>query len=465
MKRRKQEPSEGLATPSEGVRSSESVRPLKIKKSVDDSLDLINLESDEEDLLPSLDLKPEPKKSLMSMSLGQYPLFTPQSDPLSESSFIFESPVKNKDKTVEIKETKETKTKETKSKEPKTKETKGKEAKKRVPKEAHPALSIFTPDEHIDQKLLEKVNVKKTDRAELMKEMKIIIPESIFEYIDYDILKQMFTDEVDDKGKRISSPSKGQDQGTVIETTKIIKIPSKSSIIRWKRYSEGRYDEKKDLFIPCEPEDQPENATVLFYMIQDFLKIEDSEIQKQVTPQTTLLLGNYHRYINEIKRKEESEYKNRVQSQQPSTSKKTSEVQEIEYRLNKLQYESNLNIICLRSGDEMVRHLVDFTYALAYSKYDRYERNPELGNIIKPKVGQDNRTTFIEMFRNFKFMTEPRAELLYSYYDSLAKIHNRFELGKKLGNDDDGRTLVPISTEEAMKRFFTSNDENEIFYS
>lgn len=430
------------------IGSETNVTPFLIDKNAETDLQVSKKRTNGDDILQDKRLKSSQgysssvgKKSLMSLesprplglvldSTNEHPPLFVDSDPISNSSFIF------------------------------------------------PPSPTKPPIQHIDTRELEKINKVKY-KHELLREMSIVIPSKAFKYFDEAELQDKFTEThyfKDEKRLKspVTTPQKENATREDTKTTQIIKQDTDEPIIRWKRYMKGKYDETKDIFIPCTPFELQEKFHVRFYDMQEFVNTlyevnGEQKLAADIRPGVMIILINYHKYMMNLKNQEERQYKSRVQDQLSKLpfgiirgKQKTS--QDIEYILDKFQYLHNVNVHPINSGPEMVDLLHGLTYMISSLLYDRYQRNPTLANLQKSKTGNDPKLIYMETLKNFKLMTTPKVEKLFLYYNSLYKIYAKFKGGKWLGNDDDGRRLVPELIEKAMNRFFTSNDENDVFY-
>lgn len=262
--------------------------------------------------------------------------------------------------------------------------------------------------------------------------------------------------------------------------TEIRPIENPLPIINWKRKVKANYDERKDVFIPCEPKETTENCTVLYYQAEELIsKIRNGFINNTIDAcegNIIILVEGYQNYLTKAKNAENKRYTDAVKenlnketgdNSQRSRKRNTGieidlTAKEIEHLLNKLQFELNLNIIPVKNNNDGIDWLLSFTYTIAFALYDKFERNSSLANLGVVKSGKDYKSTFIQSMNHFKLMTPLKSERLFGYYQSLQSIFDRFNKGKDLGKDDSGKTIVPPSTEKAMKNFFTSDDPNEI---
>lgn len=254
--------------------------------------------------------------------------------------------------------------------------------------------------------------------------------------------------------------------------------------ISWKRRVEADYDSNKDIFIPCETKEIVESIGVMYYkaeeiidMIQndnfgrDLAKCENRLRQEGATKEIhiILIIEGYDQYLNKLKNFAEREYKKAVMNRlnEGGNSKYTSKeknqlsVSEVEYMINELQVNYEVNVFPVRGNAEAIDWLVSFSYTISQALYDKYERNESIANLGRVKSGNDPRLTFIESIRQFKFMTQAKSEEVYGIYRSVTDIYKRYCTHESLGTIN-GKNLVPPTSDNAMRKVFTATNANDI---
>ncbi|KAG2731280.1 hypothetical protein G9P44_005696 [Scheffersomyces stipitis] len=281
---------------------------------------------------------------------------------------------------------------------------------------------------------------------------------------------------------------------TQFEKPHISDFISDLPMICWNRKVKALYNPETDLFVPCEETELQEKNIVLYYEAQEFFeKVHERTLKYQVNRALSLrkqdndtimykiiiMVEGYDVFINKLKRMEQNKYKSKVldrlnepdslssSQSQPKRRKNTIEptlnitAKEAELLMNSVQIELKVNIFTVRNSSEAVDWLLSYTYAISYSLYDKFERNSSLANIGVVRSGSDSKSTFIGGVRQFKLLTEAKAERLYSHYPSLQSIYQVLTRSGALERDGNGKNLIPPSAESAMLRFFTSEDPHE----
>lgn len=254
--------------------------------------------------------------------------------------------------------------------------------------------------------------------------------------------------------------------------------------IAWKRKVQASYDPQRDLFIPCELTEYRERILVVYYDAKEIVKhIQDRSLDtiirrviaraqtenSSVEFHVIILVDGYDQYLAKIRNEENKRYKARVLGQ-PSLGtlnhqlgEKELTVKDVESMVQETQIRLEVNIFPVRNGKEALTWLNSFTYTIAGRIYDKYERT-SLGTLGTVRSGTGSRSTFVQSMRQFRLMTEPKAERLLEHYPSLSRICEQLNNHGTLGQDSNGKNIVPPSVNAAMKVLFTSNDPEEVVY-
>lgn len=254
--------------------------------------------------------------------------------------------------------------------------------------------------------------------------------------------------------------------------------------ISWKRKVQASYDSRRDLFIPCELTEYRERILVVYYDAKELVKhIQDRSLDTIVRRvvaraqaenpaaefHVIILVDGYDQYLAKIRNEENKRYKARVLGQ-PSlgaldhpVGEKDPTVKDIESIVQQTQIRLEVNIFPVRNGKEALTWLHSFTYTIAGRIYDKYERT-SLGTLGTVRSGTGSRSTFVQSMRQFRLMTEPKAERLLEHYPGLWRICQQLNGHGTLGQDSNGKNIVPPSVHAAMKVLFTSNDPEEVVY-
>jgi crossover junction endonuclease EME1 len=319
-----------------------------------------------------------------------------------------------------------------------------------VPKQAE---FTYTPK---DLKEANKVTRKK---EELMSEMILKVSHRLYSDLEESRLKSIF-----------------------MEST-VESFPSQIPMIFWKRKVLARYNPDTDTFVPCPVLYIHEKTVVLYYKAEEFiekaqtgslktdcefslslLRRADEKIQYKVI----IIVEGYDQLVLKLKNIENLKYKNEVLKRlNPNETIRTTKtkcgvfgttLREVEYLFNKTQLEIGVNIFPVRTPVEGINWLYSFTYTIAFSLYDKFERNHSLANLGTVRSGTDTKSTFVQTLRQFKLMTEPKAEKLFGQYSSLFAIYTELQSKGTLGKDGSGKNFVPPSADNAMKKTFLAEN-------
>lgn len=262
----------------------------------------------------------------------------------------------------------------------------------------------------------------------------------------------------------------------------------------WERKATSIYDDDSDNFIPSKPYRYTEKTMLLFYAPEQFIEKansglkEEMETAKEILRKRTdkqissivVILG-WDLYINKLKNEENKEYRRRilgiqtkrrrVDGVEPSSSQvevtneptKLPSAREAEHLLNKVQLDLGTNIFAAKNEIELGEWVEYFTYAVAKSRYDKYTRNQEFGNVGYVKLGVDKHLTIVQSLRQFRLMTEQKAERVAQKYKSLYWIYLEYEKNETLGKDSN-RGFIPPSVDVALKKVFLGSDPEEVIF-
>lgn len=280
-------------------------------------------------------------------------------------------------------------------------------------------------------KELAEANRVKRSRSELMAEMIIYLPEKFHQHLNE----------------------------TTFEETEVRKTTGND--IYWKRKVNSVYNKSNDVFLPCPKHEIEDTTNVKYYEAEKFInKLTKGDIK--VPERTIIMVEQYNQYLSKLSVMENRVYKDKVLGTGKFDKDVEITAKQVESLVNKLEYQDNVNVFPILNVENAIMWLVSFTYTLAFSRYDRSERNIEYSNLQSIK-GNDSKSVFIEMMKKFKFMPQAKCERFYNYYNSLYKIYQQLVIGE-LGKDEDDRRLVPEATEKAMKIVLTSEDPNQVIY-
>ncbi|CAH2350382.1 hypothetical protein CLIB1423_01S08834 [[Candida] railenensis] len=321
-----------------------------------------------------------------------------------------------------------------------------------------PTPSYPVSDVQYDLKALNEANRSNRTKEELLSSMIIHVPAVLF---GAEYMKLKFTK-------------------TRLELTN-------SPNIFWKRSVSSTYDEDADLFVPCMPKELTEKNLIIYVSAEELInKMNENSMDSFLDeyigkfkvsastpkPSVILLIEGYDKYVSKLKATQDRLFKEQVRnelagedtnarkrkSKNKSSEGLNVEIPLIEKRLNRIQIMKSVNIFYTKSFEDTVDWLHSFTYTIASSLYDN--NNYRIG--AKVKSGTDTKSTFLKSLQQFKFITEVKAERVYSFYKNLQSLYTTLNKEGTLGKTSGGSNVVPPTTELAMKTFFTSTEEDEV---
>lgn len=254
-------------------------------------------------------------------------------------------------------------------------------------------------------------------------------------------------------------------------------------LISWKRRISASYNAEQDVFVPCEMKEISERVLALYYTAEDLVeKIQNKSLEMHISTafrraRTEDPLLDYHlvvivpgfkEYIRKLQSAEDKIYREQMLEKMKETTSRrkieqrpTITASEAQKLLYLTEVRLGVNIFLTRSIDETIDWLLSFTYTIGNSLYDKHERNPEFANFGKAKLGTDRKSTFVEMMKKFNLMSNMKAEKLFEFYTSPVSIYKRLSEKENLGTVN-GKTIVPPTVNNAMKRFFTATDPSQV---
>lgn len=314
----------------------------------------------------------------------------------------------------------------------------------------------------------EMAHVNRTSRKkeEILSEMIIVVPRALYEsQFDKEYFKETFLHPT----LRLS--------------------PCEVPVISWRRKVTSKYSPNDDLFIPCASEEMSENTLVVLFKVEDFvdfiadglfeLYLDDATSRivehERAASNTIVFVEGYDQLVGTLKNKENRKFRNAILANlendgrdcpQGRKSKREDDikmsVKDIEARINDLQLRLQVNILPIRDNRDCIDWLNSFTYTIGNRYYDKKERNQTISNLGHVRSGNDTKSTFLQCLKQFKLMTDPKAEKLSRYFPSLYAIYMRCHDHNSLGKDENGKNIVPPSIDVAINKVFTSNDPNEV---
>lgn len=312
-----------------------------------------------------------------------------------------------------------------------------------------------------NQKLFKELNKVKRTKVELLQEMIMNMPSQLI---------AMFT-------------SNDFDLSEELESIQIKSISTKSfdeNLIYWERKSNSRYDSEKDFFTPVEFHLIKESQNCYVFEILNFIKIIETKSIEEIldlfkSKKNIILLIGLDHFITKLKNIEYREYTRKVrenmsqsQSQPESQPKRKSKekgpvttlsIKEIESIISTLRI-NGVKIFPTKNYHEALLWLRSFTYTIASSRYDKFERNLEFANIGTIKSGINSQDTFEKMLLQFKRMSNLKLRLIVQEFQNFKNL---------LDFVNDGNNLSDININGELNlqitKFLKSLNENDILKS
>ncbi|GEQ72094.1 hypothetical protein JCM33374_g5780 [Metschnikowia sp. JCM 33374] len=254
-------------------------------------------------------------------------------------------------------------------------------------------------------------------------------------------------------------------------------------LITWKRRVTAKYNKEEDCFVPCDLTEISERILLLYYAPDELIDklrqgLVSSDIEKAKRRANLedplkeyfvfIMVPGFNEYLRKLQTMENRQYRAKTLqqlNQTKSTTKSRDEPSMSSSEASRLLVDSEvqlgINIFTTKTVEESIDWLHSFTYTIASSIYDKFERNPDFANIGTVRSGSDSKSTFIEMMKKFNLMTDPKAQNLYQYYTCPLSLYTRLLENGDIGTVN-GRNIVPPSVNKAMRRVFTSRDPDAI---
>lgn len=277
------------------------------------------------------------------------------------------------------------------------------------------------------------------------------------------------------------------DVKSVMEHIAIEHYESEYPIIYWTRRLTSRYDKINDIFIPCHPTEVMEKTILIYFKAENLIhKLYDKTLSTEIENclkymkkreetldyHVIVIIEGYDQYLRKLKNIENNKFREdvlkRLNFDKRGKKRKhcSSSIQlspkEVQDLINDLQVELGVNFFPIKSNQEVIEWMYSFSFTIANSLYDKWERNQSLSNLGKVKTGTDAKSTYLNSLQQFKSMSAPKAERLYGFHSTMYSIYESFRKSGCLGNDEHGRSLVPPLLEESLRRTFMSDDPNEV---
>lgn len=247
-------------------------------------------------------------------------------------------------------------------------------------------------------------------------------------------------------------------------------------LILFKRHVESIYCQTHESFVPVKPHVSNEDIVAVYLPAEDLPEMfKDGSfdstlitlLKRYSNGRIILLINDLVKYLAKVKKRLNKNYVDTVrkhieqpeQIEQPAKKKKKVDVpeysdEEIKSRLLQCEVEHGIHVLPLTG----LRDLVDWLKSLAYTvetKYlDSLQRN-DFANIGQVKCGADADSTFLEMLKQFKFMTPSSAKKLVSTTGirSIVQLMDRVEK-QELG--------VRSDVDATIKKVMLSTNETEL---
>lgn len=319
--------------------------------------------------------------------------------------------------------------------------------------------SLYEKVKATNPKLLKLVNKRKT-KTDIQAEMVVAISTACDTY--FKSLNPVYFEMIDYKTTKFDSD-----------------IPQ----IKFIRKVTAQFNDAKLAFVPVEPYEEEEDVVVLVLEMERIVEllpqhglrrmIHTLKAERQ-DRKIVVFANNHDRYLNKLKANVNKQYDELTrmhlgsQSGEPpqkrrnTANKPTVTVKPEQVLLQIKKYEARgVTFQRLTGLTQVFDWLKTYAYAVGKRVYDQFELNKDVAHLSKEKSGQGSKDTFGKMLTSIPRLTERKAQtiLQYSQLDSMMKMYNVFQ--EEDGIPGELATTLQRDVVASLKRFFTSEDENE----
>ncbi|QPG73114.1 hypothetical protein FOA43_000419 [Brettanomyces nanus] len=200
-----------------------------------------------------------------------------------------------------------------------------------------------------------------------------------------------------------------------------------------------------------------------------------------------VFLSGYDSFLQGVRSRQNKEYINKVRQEmtQETESSDNSETtkrkrrrknikdmdggevkftaEQVQAKLLRYEVDHDIHLFPIKGIKDLVEWLKSLGYTLASKYIDNLERNLDFSNIGQIRSGKDARGSFIEMLKQFKFMTTSSADKLVDEtgIKSVTELMLMLQQGDKLVNSA-GRPVVRSNVENVLRKVLLSEDGEEL---
>ncbi|VEU21017.1 DEKNAAC101934 [Brettanomyces naardenensis] len=328
-----------------------------------------------------------------------------------------------------------------------------------------------------DPKTLKQVNVTSKTKPELMSQMIVSFETSVMSRLKE--VNSKFTDFLDPLN--YSSHMDPNDYPT----------------IRFQRKINSVYFAEKGTFIPVDSHIEEEDMVGLYIdskelpeMFQDhsFGEMIRAMRKQYVKCGMIVFLLEYDSFLQGLKTKLNKEYVNKVRlemsqetetddnndcSQEPKKKRRKRKpleqsspkytANQIDSRLLKYEIDYDIHFFPIKGIKDLVEWLKSLSYTVSCRYFDKLERNIDFSNVGQVRSGKDAKDSFVEMLKQFKFVTPSTAKRIVEEagITSISDLMDKLESGKKLINSA-GRNIIRSDADTIIRKVLLSEDSADL---
>jgi hypothetical protein len=253
-------------------------------------------------------------------------------------------------------------------------------------------------------------------------------------------------------------------------------------VIKFKRYLEAVYFQKRNAFIPIKPRNIEENFVILVYESEDLFNLLKNGIMKRHLTsikkknkdiRIAVWIIGYDKYLQSVKSKADRIYKQAAYKklgQLDETNKKKRKKDESDetliypedfsHKLLRYEVQFDFSFQSFKGLKDLIDWLLSIAYTLSSKHFDNLERNEKFSNLGKIKSGDNSKDCLIQMLSQIKGLTENRAKNFVESksYNSINDLFNDIITGTDFTEDGSLRT----DHQRALRKVFLSRNENDL---
>lgn len=315
----------------------------------------------------------------------------------------------------------------------------------------------------LEPKKLAQVNQKKINKDELIGKITC-----------------SFSSQIDEKLKSINSQYADYVSPAHHEVLKEGIIP----VIKFKRYVDSLFYEKRKVFIPINGSLVEEEFLILVYYAEELIPLFKEGIMKRhikyvrhkyPTYRVAVWLMDYDKFVQKLMNQYNKLMKQKVQQELDGTDencnsrKKRKSAQsldelikpsDLEQTILSYEIKYNFSVQKMKGIKELTEWLKYIAYTLSSKHIDNLERNQDFKNIGKVKSGDKPQDVFIQMLTQFRGITENRARKFVDT-TSISDVGNLFR-SLKSGEYANVGNVLRSDHNTLIQKVLLSKNENDL---